>query len=143
MGSIDNHSRCGGTYRLKGQQATGFVPEQTALLVIDPVNDFLSEGGADWDMARSTVEKHGGIDGARQRRIPVLFAPMAYTAEDYRDKEHQRRSGINRLMIEKKMFLAGSWGTDFRPELGPLNDDLVLLPHKGEDMCETGLHGHR
>ena len=142
MGSIDNHSRCGGTYRLKGQQATGFVPEQTALLVIDPVNDFLSEGGADWDMARSTVEKHGGIDGARQRRIPVLFAPMAYTAEDYEDEELQRRSGINRMMFEKKMFLAGSWGADFHPELRPNHDEIVLLPHKGVDVFETNLPDH-
>ena len=64
------------------------MPARSALLEIDPVNDFLSEGGADWDMARSTVEKHDvvghlkqAMEGARQRGIPVLFAPMAYTAE--------------------------------------------------------------
>ena len=52
-------SRCGGTYRLKGESGTRFVPACSALLVIDPVNDFLSEGGADWDMevrpSRSTT----------------------------------------------------------------------------------------
>ena len=131
-------SRCGGTYRLKGEPGTRFVPERSALLVIDPVNDFLSEGGADWDMARSTVEKHEvvghlkqAIEGARQRGIPVLFAPMAYTVEDYENEELQRRSGINRMMFEKKMFLAGSWGADFHPKLQPYEDDIVLLRTRG------------
>ncbi len=149
MGPMSDDSRCGGTYRLKGERATGFVPEQTALLVIDPVNDFLSEGGADWDMARSTVEKHDvvghlkkAIEGARQRYIPVLFAPMAYTAEDYENEELQRRSGINRMMFEKKMFLAGSWGADFHPKLRPNEDEIVLLPHKGVDVFETDLPDH-
>ncbi len=149
MGSSDVHSRCGGAYRSKGQRRRGFVPEHTALLVIDPVNDFLSEGGADWDMARRTVEKHdvvghlkAAIEGARQRGIPVLFAPMAYTAEDYENEELQRRSGINRMMFEKKMFLAGSWGADFHPQLRPDDDEIVLLPHRGIDVFETDLPEH-
>ncbi len=149
MGPMSDDSRCGGTYRLKGEPGTRFVPERTALLVIDPVNDFLSEGGADWDMARSTVEKHDVvghlrqvIEGARERHIPVLFAPMAYTVEDYENEELQRRSGINRMMFEKKMFLAGSWGADFHPELRPEEHEIVLLPHKGVDVFETDLQDH-
>ena len=149
MGPTGDDSRCGGTYRLKGQRGSSFVPEESALLVIDPVNDFLSEGGADWDMARSTVEKHDvvghlkqAIEGARQRGISVLFASMAYTAEDYENEELQRRSGINRMMFEKKMFLAGSWGADFHPELRPNDDEIVLLPHKGVDVFETDLPEH-
>jgi ureidoacrylate peracid hydrolase len=149
MDEISDDGCCGATYRLKGERAPGFVPERTALLVIDPVNDFLSEGGADWDMARSTVEKHDvvghleqAIEGARQRGIPVLFAPMAYTAEDYENEELQRRSGINRMMFERKMFLAGSWGADFHPDLQPNEDEVVLLPHKGVDVFETDLPDH-
>src|SRR3990170_6519210 len=97
-----------------------FSPQRTALLVIDPVNDFLSEGGAAWDLTNSTVEKNDVvpnlrrlIEGARERGIPVLFGPMAYTEEDYADARWQRRSGINRVMFERKMFLAGTWGADF------------------------------
>ena len=44
-------------------------------------------------MAKSTGEKYAvvghlkqAIEGARQRGIPVLFAPMAYTAEDYENE---------------------------------------------------------
>ncbi len=113
------------------------------------MNDFLSEGGAAWEMTKTTVKMNNvvenlrrAIDEAKLRGIPVLFGPMAYTEEDYADKELQRRSGINRLMFEHKMFLAGSWGADFHPDLRPLEDDIVLLPHKGTDVFETDLPDH-
>ncbi len=100
-------------------------------------------------MSRRTVRKHDvvghlkqAIEGARRRGVPVLFAPMAFTAEDYEDHQLQRRSGINRMMFEKRMFLAGSWGADFHPDLRPRDDDVVLLPHKGLDVFETDLPDH-
>ncbi len=130
-------------------QDFGFPPGATALLVIDPVNDFLSEGGAAWDMTKSTVEKNDVVgklkrvtDGARTRGVPVLFGPMAYTEEDYASEGLQRRSGIGRIMFERKMFLAGSWGADFHPELQPADGDIILLPHKGTDVFETDLPDH-
>jgi glutathione reductase (NADPH) len=130
---------------LPSEQGTLDYSEKTALLVIDPVNDFLSEGGAAWDMTKGTVQKNDvvlhikqAIQGARERGIPVLFGPMAYTEEDYA-KHLQRRSGINRIMFERKMFLAGSWGADFHPELQPEPGDTVLRPHKTCDVFETDL----
>jgi nicotinamidase-related amidase len=138
-----------GTYLRRRDYTLTFPPERTALLVTDPVNDVLSEGGAAWELTRSTVTQHDvighlkrAIEGARQRGIPVLFGPMAYTEEDYQDEELQRRSPINRVMFEKKMFLAGSWGADFHPELRPRSGDIVLLPHKGMDVFETDLPEH-
>ena len=137
------------TYLPKAEAGMSFPPDCTALLVIDPVNDFLSEGGADWDMTKTTVAINDVIDklrraieGARERGIPVLFGPMAYTEEDYADEQLQRRSGINRYMFEKKMFLAGSWGADFHPDLQPREGDTVLLPHKSIDVFETDLPDH-
>jgi ureidoacrylate peracid hydrolase len=128
---------------------SGFDPKSTALLVIDPVNDFLSEDGAGWEMTKSTVKKNDVvaslrrlIAGAREAGVPVLFGPMAYTEEDYSDGGLQRRSGINRLMFEHKMFLAGSWGADFHPDLQPTGDDVILEPHKGTDVFETDLPRH-
>jgi ureidoacrylate peracid hydrolase len=137
------------TYLAKSQGGVGFPQGRTALLVIDPVNDLLSEGGAAWDMTRSTVTLHDvvghlrqAIAGARQHGVPVLFGPMAYTEEDYVDGKLQCRCGINRIMFEKRMFLAGSWGADFHPDLRPREDEIVLLPHKGTDVFETDLPTH-
>ena len=60
------------TYLPKGRRERGFPRGATALLVIDPVNDFLSEGGAGWDLTKDTVEKNDvvsslarAVEGAR------------------------------------------------------------------------------
>lgn len=137
------------TFLAKDETGILFPRGRTALLVIDPVNDFLSEGGAGWEMTKDTVEMNNVIgnlkrviEGVRRTNIPVLFGPMAYTAEDYAGEHLHRRSGINRVMFELKMFLAGSWGADFHPELQPNADEIVLLPHKGTDVFETDLPEH-
>lgn len=137
------------TYLPKKEGRTSFSPNHLALLVIDPVNDFLSEGGAGWDLTSKTVKMNNvvsniakAIEGARSRGVPILFGPMAYTEEDYKDEQLQRRSGINRLMFERKMFLADSWGADFHPDLKPKENDIVLEPHKSCDVFRTDLPEH-
>ena len=145
-----SHKRKGvATYLPKEETEISFPVNRTALLIIDPVNDFLSEGGADWEMTKTTVELKNVIENlkrlienARELGIPVLFGPMAYTEEDYAKEHLHRRSGINRYMFEKKMFLAGSWGADFHPDLQPQEGDIVLLPHKSIDVFETDLPDH-
>lgn len=137
------------TYLPKKEKLTSFSPDHLALLVIDPVNDFLSEGGAGWDLTSKTVKMNDvvsniakAIEGARSRGVPVLFGPMAYTEKDYEDEQLQRRSGINRLMFERKMFLADSWGADFHPDIKPLKEDIILEPHKSCDVFTTDLPEH-
>ena len=100
-------------------------------------------------MTKGTVEKNDvvtslarTVEGARERGVPVIFGPMAYTEEDYASEELQRRTGIGRIMFERRMFLAGSWGADFHPDIQPADGDVVLLPHKGCDVFETDLPAH-
>jgi nicotinamidase-related amidase len=142
----DHEAQSDETYLPKGQAARTYPRERTALLIIDPVNDFLSEGGAAWELTQATVRKHNVvgnlkrvIEGARERGIPVLFGPMAYTEADYKKHRLHERSGINRVQFERKMFLAASWGADFHPELRPRDGETVLLPHKGIDVFMTDL----
>lgn len=137
------------TFLSKEEGVLSFPIDKTALLVIDPVNDFLSEGGAGYELTKNTLTLHNTvenikktIEGARAAGMPVLFGPMAYTEEDYADEQLQKRSGINRLMFETKMFLAGSWGADFHPDLQPQPGDIVLLPHKSCDVFTTDLPRH-
>jgi nicotinamidase-related amidase len=116
---------------------------------MDPVNDFLHADGGAWAMTKSTVKKNDVVSqlarvaaGARAAGVPVLFGPMAYTAEDYTEQQLQRRSGINRLMYENRLFLAGSFGADFHDEIQPQPGDIILQPHKGTDVLETDLPEH-
>lgn len=46
------------------------------------------------------------------------------------------------LMFERRMFIAGSWGADFHPDLKPLESEIVLTPHKSTDVFETDLPDH-
>lgn len=150
MENQPNQNKPKDTYRPKDETVITYPPQKTALLIIDPVNDFLSEGGAAWELTKNTVEKlhdvipnlKKAMDGAREKGIKVLFGPMAYTEEDYAEHMLQRRSGINRIMFERKMFLAGSWGADFHPDLQPKEGDVVLEPHKSCDVFRTDLPGH-
>ncbi len=137
------------TYLPKNENFNSYPIESSALLIIDPVNDFLSEGGAGWDLTKTTVIKNEVvknlkrlIEQTRSKGIHVLFGPMAYTEDDYANEKLQKRSGINRLMFERKMFLAGSWGADFHPDLQPGKNDIVLLPHKSCDVFKTDLPQH-
>lgn len=41
-------------YLPKDERNRTFPPDRTILLVIDPVNDFLSEEGAGWEMVKTT-----------------------------------------------------------------------------------------
>lgn len=134
------------TYLPKEESTRSFPVDRTVLLVIDPVNDFLSEGGAAWELTKRTVEMNDvipnlqrAIAGARAHGIPVLFGPMAYTEEDYARHQLHKRSGINRMMYEMKMFQAGSWGADFHPDLKPQAGDVILQPHKSCDVLQTDL----
>ncbi len=139
-------NRSKATYLPKSENSTSDPIDRTVLLIIDPVNDFLSEGGAAWELTKKTVQMHNVIEnlqrvitGAREKGIPVLFGPMAYTEEDYANEHLHKRSGINRMMFEMKMFQAGSWGADFHPDLKPQAGDVVLQPHKSCDVMQTDL----
>lgn len=145
----DHEPQSDETYLAKGDAARAYPRGRTALLIIDPVNDFLSEGGAAWELTQATVRKHNVvgnlkrvIEAARERGIPVLFGPMAYTDADYQKHRLHERSGINRVQFERTMFLAGSWGADFHPSLRPRDGEIVLLPHKGIDVFMTDLPTH-
>ncbi len=70
------------TYLPKEESGLSYPIKSTALLVIDPVNDFLSEGGAGYELTKNTLKMNDVvsnlkrvIEGTRQAGIPVLFGP--------------------------------------------------------------------
>jgi nicotinamidase-related amidase len=58
-----------------------YSKELTGLVVIDPYNDFISEGGKVWDRLKGVAEANGCVphmrqvlDAAREAGIRVFFA---------------------------------------------------------------------
>lgn len=79
---------------LKGEQNMAnlkFEKEITALLVVDPYNDFISEGGKVWDRIKGVAEANSCVpnmlqvlNAAREAKLRIFYAPhRRYRPGDY------------------------------------------------------------
>jgi len=109
----------------------------TALLVIDPYNDFISEGGKLWDRIKAVAEANGCVPNmlqvltaARKAGLRVFYAPhRRYRAGDYESWKYI--SPIQKAAWSRKVFEFGTWGGEFRSEFAPRPDEIVAVEHWG------------
>jgi len=114
--------------------------EITALLVIDPYNDFLSEGGHLWDRVKAVAEANRCIpnmlevlNASRQAGLRVFYAlHHRYRPGDYETWTYI--APIQRRAWQGKSFEAGTWRGEIRTEFTPLPGDIVALEH----WCSSG-----
>jgi nicotinamidase-related amidase len=119
--------------------SSDYEPGRIGLLLIDTVNENFSEKGKAYPDFKEEFRRIGTFEnlkqllaGARRQRMPVFFAPMSYTEEDYTAWKHL--SGIHHEMFDNRLFEAGSWNADFHPELSPNPGEIVIAPHKNIDV---------
>ena len=107
----------------------------TALLVVDPYNDFMSEGGKLFDQIKEVADSVGMfgnlrklLPAARSAGLKIFVLPhRRYQPGDY---EHWRQTtGSQAMARETKAFERGSWGGEFHPEFGPQKGDVVVHEH--------------
>ena len=117
--------------------------ERTALLIIDPQNDFLSEGGVVWDLVGKGVKETRVVEHleelkrvAKEVGVSVFYSPHYYSDDEFRKWQHL--NPIDQLMFQRKMFRRGTWGAEFHPKLVPDENTFVLAPHKGLSNFWTG-----
>ena len=111
--------------------------EITALLVIDPYNDFISEGGKVWDRLRGVAEANKCVphmaqvlDVARQANIRVFYAlHHRYRPGDYETWKYI--APIQKAAWSHKVFEYGTWGGEIRREFEPRPSEIVALEHWG------------
>lgn len=112
-----------------------YSSEKTALLIVDPFNDFLSEGGKLWSFTKETVKGVNLIENlkkilsaARYSGIKVVYIPH----RNY-EKEILQIGNFQELLIrgslDLNLFQKGSWGVEFHPELSPQPVDLIAQNH--------------
>lgn len=114
--------------------------EITALLVIDPYNDFISEGGKVWDRLRAVAEANQCVphmmqvlDAARRAGIRVFYAlHRRYRPGDYATWKYV--APIQRAAWKRKTFEDGTFGGEIRSELKPAPGDVVAAEH----WCSSG-----
>src|SRR5512138_3039692 len=112
----------------------------TALLVIDPYNDFISEGGKVWDRLKGIAEANDCVPhmlqvllAARSAGLRVFYAlHHRYRAGDYETWTHM--APTQRDAWSHKTFENGTWGGEIRREFVPQSGDVVALEH----WCSSG-----
>ncbi len=112
----------------------------TALLVIDPYNDFISEGGKVWDRLKGVAEANQCVphmsqvlDAARKAGIRVGYAlHRRYRPGDYETWKYI--APVQKAAWSRKTFEYGTWGGEIRREFEPKPGDIVALEH----WCSSG-----
>ena len=114
--------------------------EITGLVVIDPYNDFISEGGKIWDRIKDVAEANKCVpnmqqvlNAARNAKLRVFYAlHRQYRPGDYETWKYvapvQKRAWLS------KAFEHGTWGGEIRSEFKPRAGDIVALEH----WCSSG-----
>jgi ureidoacrylate peracid hydrolase len=112
----------------------------TALLVIDPYNDFISVGGKIWDRLKGVAEANHCIphmmailNAARHAQLRVFYAlHRRYRPGDYETWKYV--APVQQAAWSRKAFEHGTWGGEIRSEFAPQSGDVVALEH----WCSSG-----
>ena len=112
----------------------------TGLLVIDPYNDFISEGGKAWGRLKSVAEANRCIphmlqmlNAARGAGLRIFYVlHHRYRAGDYETWKYV--APIQKAAWSRRSFEYGTWGGQIRGEFEPRPGDTVALEH----WCSSG-----
>ena len=117
-----------------------YEPAVTGLLIVDPYNDFISEGGKLYPYCEATIKRLDTVENmkrvmqaCRAAGIRVFIAPHHRWCEgDFLRWKHQppAQAGANRA----KAFAEGTWGGEFRAEFVPQAGEVVASEH----WCSSG-----
>lgn len=114
--------------------------ELTALLVIDPYNDFISEGGKLWGRIRAVAEANGCVphmlqvlNAAREAKLRVFYAMHhRYRPGDY--ETWKNIAPVQKAAWKNKTFEFGTWGGEMHPGFEPRPGEIVATEH----WCSSG-----
>ena len=117
-----------------------FDKEITALLIIDPYNDFISEGGKIWDRIKNVAEANDCVahmlqvlEAVRKAGLRVFYAlHHRYRPGDY--ETWQYIAPIQKAAWSHKTFENGTWGGQIRSEFAPQPGEIVAQEH----WCSSG-----
>ena len=114
-----------------------YARERTALLFVDPYNDFLSEGGKMWPQLQRVAEEVGLHENLRRllaavraRGIQVVVVPHRRFAPGDLAR-WARPTPYQRGAADILIFGQGTWGGEWHPDFAPQPGDLVAKEHWG------------
>jgi nicotinamidase-related amidase len=117
-----------------------YTKEITALLVVDPYNDFISEGGKLWPRIQRVAEANNCVshmlevlNAARKAGLRVFYAMHhRYRPGDYETWKYV--APVQKAAWLRKTFEYGTWGGEIRAEFAPKPGEIVASEH----WCSSG-----
>jgi nicotinamidase-related amidase len=112
-----------------------YSADRTALLVVDPYNDFMTEGGKLFNAIKETADASGMFDNLRKILPKVRSANIqVFILPHHRSHPHDFDNWQHINMFQKaglptKAFEVGTWGGEFNTEFGPRDGDIVIKEH--------------
>jgi nicotinamidase-related amidase len=111
---------------------------RTALLLVDPYNDFLSDGGKLFPMLRDIAADvrlldnlRATVNAARKADIQVIYVPhRRWQPGDYDNWDHPNPT--QRLVQQRHTFAKETWGGEWHPDFVPQEGDIVVHEHWGQ-----------
>lgn len=112
-----------------------YLPNNTALIIIDPYNDFISDGGKLWPLVKNVIEATGTIKNmlnilttARKRGIKVFYVPHhRWEPGDFMDWKYPTPYQLQ--SAEFRTFEKDTWGSEFHPDFAPQKGDIIVKEH--------------
>jgi len=109
--------------------------DSTAVVLVDPLNEFFSPEGKLWEITRDTVEKTGTIEnlrrlteGARGRGVKIVYAlHHAHTGDDYDGWRFLNPS--HEAAIQLNALRKGSKGMKILEGVQPQEGDIIAQEH--------------
>ena len=113
-------------------------PAQTAVVLIEYQNDFVSEGGALHGAVADVMESTGmlgntvkAVARARAAGATIIHCPISF-APGYGEIS-PAPYGILAGVVQNNAFVKGTWGAEIAPELTPEPGDIVVEGKRGLD----------
>jgi nicotinamidase-related amidase len=116
-----------------------YAANRTGLLLVDPHNDVLSDGGMLWPDVKAVAQSvdllvhlRALVEVARRAGVVVFYVPHRQWREGNYDG--WRHPGPWQTLIDREaIFGEGMWGGDWHPELVPQPGDVVIQEHWGHN----------
>jgi nicotinamidase-related amidase len=120
-----------------------YPTSNTALVLVDPFNDFLSRRGKGWPIAGKVIKKVGLIsnlqnlaEASRNAGWQIVFAPHhQHRKGSFSERRYKHPSQI--LQGITRIFQRDAFGSKFYPTLKPLSGDIIASEHD----CSSGFTG--
>jgi nicotinamidase-related amidase len=124
-----------------------FLIEKTAIVVVDPYNDFMSSRGKLWPLLRKVSKQVNAIanlqrivSAGRSKGIQIVYAPhRRYETGQFSDLKYLHPSHVGTKRF--RVFENGKFGGKFYEPLSPKEGDLISSHHScSSGFAETDLH---